>query len=127
MTTVGICTMGTRAICQNATTRLSTKWKNGRRGTGWPGNLTFPFTVSREEDEDDANFAEGAAKAPFRLGHKMEVLELTGEDVDQGIMVKVREKGQIGYVPLADLEVSPKTDASLWPVQEYVVWFANRC
>ena len=33
----------------------------------WPDwlakNLTFPFTVTREEDEDDAYFAPGAAKA----------------------------------------------------------------
>ncbi len=96
----------------------------------WPDwltrNLIFPFTVSREEDEDDAYFAPGAAKAPFRLGHKMEVLEVAEEDVDQGVMVKVREKGQIGYVPLADLEVKPKTNQNFWPVREYVVWFANR-
>ena len=97
----------------------------------WPDwlakNLTFPFTVTREEDEDDAYFAPGAAKAPFRLGHKMEVLELAEEDLDRGMMVKVREKGQVGCVPLADMEVTAKTDANFWPVREYVVWFANRC
>ena len=97
----------------------------------WPDwlakNLTFPFTVTREEDEDDAYFASGAAKAPFRLGHKMDVLELAEEDVDRGVMVKVREKGRVGCVPLADLEVTAKTDGNFWPVREYVVWFANRC
>lgn len=97
----------------------------------WPEwlakNLTFPFTVSREEDEDDAYFAPGAAKAPFRLGHKMEVLELAEEDVGQGVMVKVREKGQFGYVPLANLQVKPRTNPNFWPVREYVIWFANRC
>ncbi|MBP7828046.1 MAG: hypothetical protein BWX84_00302 [Verrucomicrobia bacterium ADurb.Bin118] len=97
----------------------------------WPDwlakNLTFPFSVTREEDEDDAYFAPGAAKAPFRLGHKMEVLELGEDDVDRGVLVKVREKGKIGYVPLCDVEVTPKTDANFWPVREYVVWFANRC
>jgi hypothetical protein len=39
----------------------------------WPDwlarNLTFPFTITRVEDNDDAYFAPGAAKAPFRLGH----------------------------------------------------------
>ena len=97
----------------------------------WPDwlakNLTFPFTVTREEDEDDAYFAPGAAKAPFRLGHKMDVLALVEEDVDRGVMVRVREKGQVDCVPLADVEVKPKTDANFWPVREYVVWFANRC
>jgi hypothetical protein len=90
-------------------------------------NLTFPFTVTREEDEDDAYFAPGAAKAPFRLGHKMEVVALDEEDVDRGVVVKVREKGKVGYVPLCDVEVTPKTDKNFWPVREYVVWFANRC
>jgi hypothetical protein len=96
----------------------------------WPDwlakNLTFPFTVTREEDEDDAYFSSGAAKARFRLGHTMEVLELADEDVDRGMMIKVREKGQVGSVPLADMEVSDKSDANFWPVREYVVWFANR-
>ena len=46
--------------------------------------MTFPFTATREEDEDDAYFAPGAAKAPFRLGHKMDVLELAEEDIDRG-------------------------------------------
>lgn len=97
----------------------------------WPewlaDHLSFPFRVTRKEDDDDAYFQKGAAKAPFRLGHKMEVAGLAEEDVDQGIMVEVREKKCTGCVPLCDLEVTPKTDPNLWPVREYVVWFANRC
>lgn len=89
-------------------------------------HLAFPFTVTREEDDDDAYFAAGAAKAPFRLGHKMEVLSLADEDVDRGIMVEVREKNRTGCVPLCDVEVTPKTNKNFWPVREYVVWFANR-
>ena len=57
----------------------------------------------------------------------MDVLELAEEDVDRGIIVKVREKGQTGYVPLDEVEVTPKTNPNFWPVREYVVWFANRC
>ena len=97
----------------------------------WPKwlakHLAFPFTVTREEDEDDAYFAAGAAKAPFRLGHKMEVLGLAEEDEAQGIIVEVREKNRTGSVPLCDVEVTAKTDKNFWPVREYVVWFANRC
>lgn len=48
------------------------------------------------------------------------------EILHYGIMVKVREKRRIGYVPLADLEVSPKSDLNYWPVREYVEWFGNR-
>jgi hypothetical protein len=97
----------------------------------WPQwlaqRLALPFMVTREEDDDDAYFLEGAAKAPFRLGHKMQVLSLAEEDVDKGVMVEVREKQQTGCVPLCDLKVTPKTDPNYWPVREYVVWFANRC
>lgn len=57
----------------------------------WPDRLanylTFPFTVTREEDGDDAYFAPDAAKARFRLGHKMDGLELAEEDVDRGVLV----------------------------------------
>ena len=44
------------------------------------------------------NFSPGAAKAPFRLGHKMDLLKLAEADVDRGVMVTVREKGLIGCV-----------------------------
>lgn len=97
----------------------------------WPAwlgqHLTFPFQATREEDDDDAYFSPGAAKAPFRLGHKMQVVGLAEEDVDRGIMVRVREKSRTGEAPLCDLKVTPKADPNFWPVRECVVWFANRC
>ncbi len=89
-------------------------------------HLSFPFTATREEDEDDAYFQEGAADAPFRLGHTMEILGLEHEDDLCGIIVKAREKRRTGSVPLCDLEVTPKTDKNYWPIREYAVWFANR-
>lgn len=89
-------------------------------------NLTFPFTVTREEDEDDAYFTD-AYEDLFRLGHKMEVTGLDEDDVNEGVMVKVTEKHHIGYVPLCDVKVRPKSNKNFWPVREYVVWFANRC
>jgi len=103
------------------------EWQ-GRAWSDWLGkHLTFPFSITREEDDDDAYFSSGAAKAAFRLGHKMEVLGLDGEDVDRGVMIKVREKGKMGHVPLCDVQVTPKSNPNFWPVREYVVWFANRC
>jgi len=112
--------------CEDAFEKKLEEWET-RNWMDWLGQqLTFPFLVTREEDEDDAYFSAGAAKFPFRLGHKMEVLALAEEDVDLGVMVKVREKGQTGHVPLADMEVKPKSDKNFWPVKEYVVWFANR-
>jgi hypothetical protein len=93
----------------------------------WLGQqLTFPFTVTREDDEGDAFFSEPAFKSPFRLGQKMEALALEEEDVDIGVILTVRERGQTGRVPLANVEVKPKSDKNFWPVREYVVWFGNR-
>ena len=89
-------------------------------------NLAFPFIVERKEDDDDAYFTHIAEHAPFRLGHKMKVLELESEDDLYGIIVRVREKEHIGSVPLCDVEVTPKSDRNFWFVREYVVWFANR-
>jgi hypothetical protein len=115
---------GTKAY--EAFERKFEEWER-RNWRAWlSANLTFPFKVSREEDEDDAYFQVGADKAPFRLGHTMEILGLEEEDNLYGIIVKATEKGQVGEVPLCDLEVMPKTDGNYWPVREYVVWFANR-
>ena len=102
------------------------EWQ-ARNWMEWLGQqLSFPFTVTREDDEDDAYFSEPASKSPFRLGHKMEALALEEEDVDIGVILAVREKGHAGRVPLADVEVKPKSDKNFWPVREYVVWFGNR-
>ena len=102
------------------------EWE-ARNWMEWLGQqLTFPFRVTREEDEDDAYFSVDAGKSPFRLGHKMEALALEEEDVDIGVILTVREKGQTGRVPMADVEVKPKTDKNYWPVREYVVWFGNK-
>ena len=49
-------------------------------------------------------------EAPFQVGHTMEIVGLDGEDEMIGIIVEAEEKGQIGHLPLADLEVKPKTD-----------------
>ena len=102
------------------------EWE-ARNWMEWLGQqLTFPFRLTREEDEDDVDLSEGATKSPFRLGHKMEALALEEEDIDIGVILTVQEKGQTGRVPLADVEVKPKSDKNYWPVREYVVWFGNR-
>jgi hypothetical protein len=89
-------------------------------------NLMFPLQVTRQEDDDDAYFEKRAAKAPFRLGHTMEIVGLEREDANAGIIVRAREQGKTGSVPLCDLKVKPEIDQNYWPVREYVVWFANR-
>jgi hypothetical protein len=94
----------------------------------WLGQkLAFPFKAKREEDSDEAFFTDVAAVEPFRLGHTMDVVGMEfGEELDFGVLVEVREGRHKGHVPLADLEVRPKSDMNFWPVREYAVWFANR-
>ena len=104
--------------CQEWEDRNWKKWLNE--------NLSFPFTVIRKEDEDDAYFTDIAKYAPFRLGHKMTVLKIFSDEDLYGIIMRVREGRRMGYVPLCDVEMTPRTDKSFWPVREYVVWFANR-
>ena len=102
------------------------EWEQRDWVTWLAKNLVFPFKARREEDMDDADFRQGASTRLFRVGRTLEVLSLEGEDEMMGVMVKAQEKGQVGHLPLADLEVKPKTDKNYWPVREYVVWFANR-
>ena len=42
------------------------------------------------------------------------------------MMAHVKQGEEDGWVPLADLKVTPKSDPNYWPVREYTVWFANR-
>ncbi len=99
---------------------------HGRDWMTWLSkNLSFPFTVVRKEDDDDAYYQKGAIRAPFRLGHKFEIIGLEAEIDRYGIRGAAREKGKTGSVPLWDVEVTPKSDPNFWPIREYVVWMAN--
>ena len=102
------------------------EWEQREWMTWLAENLVFPFQATREEDMDDADLKQGAATRLFQVGHNLEVLGLEVEDETKGVIVKAKAKGQIGQLPLADLEVQPKTDRNYWPVREYSVWFANR-
>ncbi|OGW17392.1 MAG: hypothetical protein A3G93_03930 [Nitrospinae bacterium RIFCSPLOWO2_12_FULL_45_22] len=102
------------------------EWEK-RKWEAWlKKKLTFPFMVTRKEDEDDAYFTHVAKHKPFRLGHTMNAVEIAGEDSHYGVIIKVSEEKKVGYVPLCDVEVTPKSDPNYWSVREYVVWFANR-
>lgn len=116
----------TGKAAEEAFDRKCEEWQR-RDWMKWLGeHLTFPFTVVRKEDEDDAYFEPSAGKAPFRLDHTMEIIGLEEEDDLYGVIAKAREKRQIGHVPLCNVEVTSKSDKNFWPVREYVVWFANR-
>jgi hypothetical protein len=109
---------------------LDRKWPEweGRDWEGWlRTNLTFPFKAKRIDDDDGAFFTDVAVREPFRLGARMLVLDLAGFDPwHEVILVEARQGRFHGEVPLNDLEAVSKEDANYWPVQEYVVWHANR-
>jgi len=118
---------GTVPYSEEAFERKYSEWQRRK----WPAwllaHLTFPFTVVRMEDEDDAYFTNAAKRQPFRLGHTMTAVAVEmEEDPKYGMLLQVKEGRHKGYVPLADVEVTSKDDANFWPVREYVVWFANR-
>ena len=103
------------------------EWAERDWATWLEDNLFFPFKAKREDDDAEAFFTDVADREPFRQGHAMDVFGLEPEeDVDEGFHVKVREGKSEGHVPLADLEVTSKSDKNYWPVREYAVWFANR-
>lgn len=87
-------------------------------------NLTMPFEVKRVEDE--VGFGGIKRKELFGIGHVMKVLSIEEDDDKYGVIIKVRENGKIGYIPLCDVEVTSRSNPNFWPVREYVVWFANR-
>lgn len=101
------------------------EWRERDWETWLRASLSFPFTVTREEDDRDFNPGYDDKK-PFTIGHKFNVLGIDMEDELYGIIVQAREGRRKGHVPLCDLEVTPKDDKNYWPVREYVVWFANR-
>jgi hypothetical protein len=88
--------------------------------------VTFPFTAVREEDMDENPFSEEDDNKPFAVGSKMTVLKLGYDDFHEAVMAHVKQGKEEGWVPLADLQVTPKSDPNYWAVREYVVWFANR-
>ena len=99
------------------------EWER-RNWESWLGeNVTFPFEVKRVEDE--RGWSGAKSKELFGLGHIMNVLSIEKDDDLHGIIIKVRESGKLGYVPLCDVEVTSRADPNFWPVREYAVWFAN--
>lgn len=111
---------------EDAFDKIYAEWEK-RPWEAWlRDHLKFPFSIERMEDDDGAYFTDIAKTEPFRLGHVMEARDIELEDDQYGIILKVKEGKEVGYVPLCDVEVTSKENENFWPVREYVVWFANR-
>lgn len=101
-----------------------TEWESRDWEKWLSDNLSFPFIADRTEVPDDVlTIREDVF---FGIGHSVKVLSISEEDKTHGIIVKAREGRRIGYVPLCELEVTPRKNKNYWPVREYVVWFANQ-
>ncbi|MCI0691146.1 hypothetical protein L0337_03960 [candidate division KSB1 bacterium] len=106
--------------------RKMEQWDERNWRTWLKQYLTFPFTVIREEDMDADPFREEDESKPFAIDSEMMVLEFGYNEFHDAIMAHVKQGKEEGWVPLADLKVTPKRDPNYWPVREYTVWFANR-
>lgn len=97
----------------------------------WPAwlktHLNFPFEAIRLKDED-ADDGLLTLRNPFPVGQRLTVLGLADSPMNdyEGIVVKVQRGANKGTVPLADLEVTPKTDPSYDPAQEFVAYWSSK-
>ena len=80
-------------------------------------NLTFPF---------EAEVSEPQERGPIRTGERVSVLGIEIVDDSYGIIVSIKTKRGHYDFPLCDLEALPDTSPNYQPLNDYVVWFANR-
>ena len=80
-------------------------------------HLQFPF---------EAEVVELLERGRLRIGDRLQVTELFDSNDYHGLLVGGR-RGQERFVfPLCDLETTDKKSPNYQPVNDYVVWFANR-
>ena len=79
--------------------------------------LAFPF---------DAEVSEYQEHGPIRTGEHVSVLGIEIVDDSYGIIVSIKTKRGHYDFPLCDLEALPDTSPNYQPLNDYVVWFANR-
>ena len=80
-------------------------------------SLTFPF---------EAEVSEPQERGPIRTGERVSVLGIEIVDDSYGIIVSIKTKRGHHDFPLCDLEALPDTSPNYQPLNDYVVWFANR-
>jgi hypothetical protein len=79
--------------------------------------LTFPF---------EAEVSEHQERGPIRIGERVSLLGIEIIDDSYGIIVSIKTKRGHYDFPLCDLEAFPDTSPNYQPLNDYVVWFANR-
>lgn len=86
--------------------------------------LLFPFLAERIDDTDKVVWKGLKDGKLFGLGHTMKVLCVESEDDLYGIIVKVREGRQTGFVPILDLKIQDDCMNKKY-LDEYAEWFLN--
>ncbi len=79
--------------------------------------LAFPFYAKVSEHQE---------RGPIRIGERVNVLGIEIVDDSYGIIVSIKTKRGHYDFPLCDLEATPNTSPNYQPLNDYVVWFANR-
>jgi len=80
-------------------------------------SLTFPF---------EAEVSEWQERGPIETGEHVSVLGIEIVDDSYGVIVSIKAKHGRYDFPLCDLEAIPDTSPNYQPLNDYVVWFANR-
>ena len=80
-------------------------------------NLTFPF---------EAEVSEWQERGPIKTGERVRVLGIEMVDDSYGVIVSIKTNHGRYDFPLCDLEALPDTSPNYQPLNDYVVWFANR-
>lgn len=79
--------------------------------------LRFPFKACRQEK---------LGRGPVAVGEVVEVLGIEDLNGLAGLLANVRLHRRSYIVPLCDLEATDHASVNYQPLNDYVVWFANR-
>jgi len=79
--------------------------------------LHFPFSARVEEK---------LHRSPVKVGDVIEILSLAERDGKYGVLGHVKQGRDIFTLPLCELEATDHNSVNYQPLNDYVVWFANR-
>ena len=74
----------------------------------------------------EARVEEQLRRGPVQVGDIVQILGIADVDDLYGLLVNVRLDRRSYTLPLCDLEATDHTSANYQPLNDYVVWFANR-
>jgi hypothetical protein len=79
--------------------------------------LRFPFEARVEEQ---------LRRGPVQVGDILQILGIADVDDLYGILVSARLDRRSYTLPLCDLEATDHSSSNYQPLNDYVIWFANR-